>query len=367
MRDQRPPMSERPFASMEAALGASASVADHRVVDLAASQPPWVDSGLVVGAGDQVTVIRHGRVVLAEPDLWLDAGFNIWIRIGGRGPITRGSRATHTLTAPHDGNVQLGNATPAEWADTNGAITIDPGAYALVTGKATVAVIRWSPGTDPAQALRHLADGGDETGYLAAEADRLDHDPAVTPPGWEHLWLLGPSEIYTDTGETIDCTTGGNVGILCHDVDLAFSPATTVSWSWKVDQLPSTEAEDSFSTHDYLSVAVEFDDGTDLSWYWSATLSNGTHYRCPLPHWNERETHLVVRTGDAELGRWVNETRDVLADHRYAVGGPPPHRIMRLWLIATSVLQRQPGHCQYRNLVVRTREGAVVIKPGAMT
>lgn len=92
-------------------------------------------------------------------------------------------------------------------------------------------------------------------------------------------------------------------------------------------------------THDYLSVALEFDDGRDLTWYWSAALPVGFAYRCPLEHWRHRETHLVARTGTADLGRWVDEERAVLADHQTAIGGPVPARVVRAWLISLSVFQ----------------------------
>ena len=61
--------------------------------------------------------------------------------------------------------------------------------------------------------------------------------------------------------------------------------ATTVSWDWKIDALPSTLAEHLPFTHDYLSLAMEFDNGRDLTWMWSAELPVGRAFRCPLPWW----------------------------------------------------------------------------------
>ncbi len=77
----------------------------------------------------------------------------------------------------------------------------------------------------------------------------------------------------------------------------------------------------------------EFDDGQDLTWYWSC-LPQGCSFRCPLPHWRRRETHIVARAGTADLGRWIDEERPVLADHQAAIGGPAPSRVVRAWLIA---------------------------------
>jgi Protein of unknown function (DUF3047) len=105
---------------------------------------------------------------------------------------------------------------------------------------------------------------------------------------------------------------------------------------------PSRLPEDTALTHDYLSVALEFDDGQDLTWYWSCCLPEGLSYRCPLPHWRRRETHIVARTGTADLGRWIDEERPVLADHQAAIGGPAPSRVVRAWLIAQTV--PQPSH-----------------------
>jgi hypothetical protein len=50
----------------------------------------------------------------------------------------------------------------------------------------------------------------------------------------------------------------------------------------------------------------------------------------------------VARSGTADLGRWIDEERPVLADHRAAIGGPAPSRVVRAWLIAQTV--PQAGH-----------------------
>ena len=102
-----------------------------------------------------------------------------------------------------------------------------------------------------------------------------------------------------------------------------------------------------------MSVALEFDDGRDLTRYWSARLPEGASYRCPLPHWRRRETHIVVRTGTTDLGRWLEEDRPVLADHRAAIGGPLPGRVVRAWLISCTFPQagRTAGQFQKIQLV----------------
>jgi hypothetical protein len=137
------------------------------------------------------------------------------------------------------------------------------------------------------------------------------------------------------------------VGILRRPAEARLTSTLRVRWSWRIDELPSDLPEDTPLTHDYLSVALEFEDGRDLSWHWSSALPEGFAYRCPLDHWRHRETHVVVHTGRRDLGRWVEEERPVLADHRVAIGGRPPERVVSAWLISVAFFQGREGRGEF--------------------
>jgi hypothetical protein len=174
---------------------------------------------------------------------------------------------------------------------------------------------------------------------------------ATAPPGWDYLWHLGPGEIYRpgqgpDGHAKICCDTHGDVGILRRPVAVALVPGTTLQRRWRVDQLPADLRQDTPPSHDYLSIAVGLDDGQDLAYYWSSTLPVGTVYRCPLPTWRDRETHVVVRSGASGLGAWLEESRDVHADYRRIIGDPA-RSVVRVWLIANSLFLRGRGRCEY--------------------
>src|SRR5207253_1427974 len=134
------------------------------------------------------------------------------------------------------------------------------------------------------------------------EFERLK-EPTLPPLNWSYLWFLGQSEIFkpsTDDGHAcIACHTHRNAGILQRDAVFDLSPGTKFRWSWKVDELPSVLPENSALSHDYLSVAVEFENGRDITYTWSPELPAGTGYWCPLPTWKDREFHVVVRSGSA--------------------------------------------------------------------
>jgi hypothetical protein len=156
----------------------------------------------------------------------------------------------------------------------------------------------------------------------------------------------------------IHCHTNADVGILQKPADMPLQPGTLLSWRWCVAQLPSSLREDTVPSHDYLSIAVEFDNGRDITYYWSGSLAPETGYDCPLPNWHGKEYHVVVRCGSEGLGEWQTEQRDLYADYQHFMGEPPA-RIVSVWLIANSIFQRQPGSCDYADIVLSNKDNKI--------
>lgn len=333
---------------LRSALPAGA-VADVRLVELPARGSPWTATGIALRAGDEVTTFAAGRVYLSRAlDVRFAAGNQLWFRAGGA-PIFRGTRASHTFTAERDGDLELASHPPGRWVSPDGAHAGTGLPDRLASGGLAVLVVRWARGADSAAVLRDAA-------QPPAMAELERRETAVPEPeGWEYLWDVGAAEIYRAEDASMLCDTHGDVGLLKREVDLPLTHATRLRWSWRVDELPSALPEDTLPTHDYLSLALEFDNGHDLSWHWSAGLPVDHGYRCPLPGWTDRETHVVVRTGTRDVGRWVDEERAVRSDYERAVG-EPPERIVGVWFIAVSLFQRGRGRCAYRDIEIADGE-----------
>jgi len=327
---------------------------------LPATEPPWSGTGLDIEAGEPVTVLADGRVYISRAlDVWVGPAVQLWLRIGERGPVFRGTRITNTFIARETGRLWLANYFPGEWKDPSGRIETPDREYAKVSGGTSLLVVKWRHGTDVQRLFRDFARDARVPGLVLAEAKRFD-EPVPAPEHWEYLWSVGPGEIFRpglapDGRPAIGCHTHGDVGILQRDARAPLRPGTRLRWSWRVDELPIDLAEDTLPSHDYLSIAVEFDDGQDLTYYWSAALPEGTVYRCPLPNWQDRETHVVVRSGSQGLGRWLDEERDLYADYQRILGGPA-REVVRVWLIAISLLQRGHGRCEYASIRLITNE-----------
>lgn len=360
-----PEPDHEPFSSRMIALLARAPeglVAESKYLYLAAHTPPWIDTGIELPPGATVTTLAQGRVYLNKfLNIYATPAYALWARVGETGEILNGSRDTNTFTTATGGRLYLG-VLMGEWADKTGKLATPDEAYKRAKGGISVQIVVWTG--DAQESLRQWEAEGDVEGLLATELDRLKHQPE-TPKGWDFLWFLGRSEIYREAESgngdaTIECNTHQNVCILQKDASFELTPDTKLEWTWRVEKLPSDLPEYTLPTHDYMSIAVEFDDGQDLTYYWSASLPVETCYRCPLPTWNHRETHLVVRSGKERLGEWINESRNVYDDCQKAYG-EVPKRIVRVWLIANSLLQRKYGVCEYQNIRLANNDTALSV------
>ncbi|HEY8123649.1 MAG TPA: DUF3047 domain-containing protein [Myxococcota bacterium] len=342
---------ERALAALPAGV-----VAERAWIRLPASEPPWRDTGIALQAGEEASVFATGRAYLSRPlDIFVSPKTQLWARIGERGIIRSSSRDTNTLRANEPGALYLGNYFPNDWRDTSGARLQSDSVYAGAQGQMRVCVVRWRGAA--ADGLAALARAGDPLGVASSERERLGRgDPA--PPGWRYLWHLGDAEIFRPAADpqgvaALACDVCGDVGILQREAPFALRPGTELTWRWRVDALPGLVREDSVPSHDYLSLAVEFANGLDLTYYWSKELPVGTAFWCPLPNWKHREFHVVQRSGSDGLGTWQDERRDLHADALKYFGAHPGD-VVRVWLIAVSVFKRQRGQCAYSGIELRS-------------
>jgi hypothetical protein len=67
---------------------------------------------------------------------------------------------------------------------------------------------------------------------------------------------------------------------------------------------------------------------------------------------------MAVRSGIADLGKWVSDERDVYADYKEHIGGTAKS-LVRVWLLGVSLFQRHPGSCRFGDMQIA--------QPGAAT
>ncbi len=322
-----------------------------------------MDCAVEVTTGQSVTLLAEGRVWLSrEANLAFGPNVGLWYRIGD-GPIARCPSNTGSFIADRSGVLRLITKPPGEWADAAGNFLPDY-PHRGASGGFLVGVLVWSGNVE---AGLQAFERNDRSGIAEAErARRAAHQPL--PTGWQPLWRIGLSDMFReevqgDGRPAIVCRCDNDVAILKYPLDAPLNDDTRMTWSWRIDQLPSPVAENSGATHDYLSVAVEFENGQDLTYLWSSSLPAGTAFRCPLSWWDKYETHVVLRSGGKGLGQWTLEEQPMLQDYLKAIGGEVPRRIVGVWLIAVSAFQRGSGVAAYRELQLKGLNGNLWIGP----
>lgn len=337
-------------------------VAGHGYFSLPAESSAWCDTGIDLQAGAAVTLFATAPRASAseadsrshdDPRLFQlaatqasEALRGVWYRIGADGRPSRGPRATQTFVAPSGGRLFLAAQPLADPATLSGM----KGERAVITVPSIdrlALVVQWIG--DPLQGVKSLRAGGDVGGLLDCEIAR-QQAAIELPDGWRYAPAGAEGEQFAaDAGEpdpVIGCYCHNSGTVLTKDLVLPLLSGTTLRWAWKTLQLASHAREDRLPQHNYTSLAVVFDNGRDLSYHWSAELAVGTAYACPVPGWEDRETHVVVRSGLDGIGQWLDESRDIYADYsRYM--GDPPSGIAGMWLIASTMRGRTDGWCDY--------------------
>jgi hypothetical protein len=337
----------------------SPELREFRVFELKGSELPWKDLGITLAKGQEVTFLLGGRVWLArEQDLWVEPGVAFHVRTRGARPIFNPMTNTGTMTAAADGPIEMARSL-VEFQDEAGELAVPKDAYVKADAHIYGMALVWRGSA--LAGLTSLLASGDVDGIIAAELARL-RSPRKLPAGWHNFFMLGGGPvIFNDIGNgAISCEPLKNAGILQRPVDIQLKPETKLSWRWIVEELPSRLPEDQLTSHDYLSIAAEFDDGQDLTYFWSSSLPVGKAFRCPIPRWTPLESHMVVRSGLADLGKWVSDERDIYADYKTHIGGPA-RSVVNVWLLGVSLFQRRGGSCRFADMQI-SQPGAATLK-----
>lgn len=353
-------------------------IANHKFISLPANRIPWTATGIVLKKDDGVSTFASGRVWRSRLlDLWLRPQFALWFKVGINGCVFNSSWHSNTFTATEEGELYVANQFPGQFGEPDGGRLATPlSVYGKAEGRFELLIIAWKARANVSEILEKVdVDGSAKTPSLVSQAlERIKRDahPSV-PEDWRLLWFLGTSSIYSlvqhNSQPCMHCKPYQNVGILQKDLEppLPFSKNTRVSWDWIISSLPSRLREDLTFSHDYLSIAFEFENGRDLTYTWSWELPKDFGYWCPLPAWADREYHIVIRSGTEELGQWLHEDRDLYSDYvKFVEEGDErspaiPQQTVRVWFIAGNRWQRFDGEMSVKQIRITQGEESTQI------
>ncbi|MBT5064911.1 MAG: DUF3047 domain-containing protein [Proteobacteria bacterium] len=323
---------------------------------LAGNEPPWQQTKIVITRGQQYTLLAEGQINWSTEDasLYGGPGFHLWARIPG-GEIENVTRGTGTFVADVSGTIEVG-IYYGLWSNLKGDLKSPTSLYQNLTGELSVTLICWE--RDPKLGLKKLkALSQFKKSLLLEVASKQLEQPKATPSGWQYLKEAGVSDIYSHVADSernrIILNSLNDQGIIRKKLEFPVTQSTYLNWDWKLIEHPSCIREDRAKSHDYVSVAAEFDNGRDLTWIWSSQLDEGHYFDCPVRSWKDRETHYVVRKGD-QSKNWLSESRNLFEDVKISMGFEP-QIITAIWLIGVSTFQHAQASAEFSRIFLKDK------------
>lgn len=176
---------------------------------------------------------------------------------------------------------------------------------------------------------------------LAGADDRLviaDFSQGVDAKGVPQGWQLKEKSGKADFSVVKD---GDLSALWLRSADTSFSIQKEVkvdlkqypvlSWKWKLTKLPKGGDFRKTGTDDQAAqLFLAFTKTKSIVYIWDTTAPEGLMSEAIAPPLMTIKL-VVVRSGSAELGKWVTETRNIYEDYRKFYGEePPPVKGMRL-------------------------------------
>lgn len=151
----------------------------------------------------------------------------------------------------------------------------------------------------------------------------LGVDAKGVPEGWELKERSGKADfsIVTDDSLHAFLLRSANTSFsIQKEVKIDVTQYPILSWKWKVTTLPKGGDFRKSKTDDQAAqLFVAFSKSKAIVYIWDTTAPQGLMADAPAPFFMSIKA-VVVRSGPADLGKWLTETRNVYEDYRKFYG-----------------------------------------------
>ena len=155
------------------------------------------------------------------------------------------------------------------------------------------------------------------------------------PPGWRtQNWGSPKFEfeiVNNDSTRVLHLVSNGDSSTIFKEVKVSCKDYQILQWSWKVVELPKGGDSRKKATDDQAAqISVTFPRFPSavrsriIDYVWDTTAPAGTIVKSEK---TGLVTYIIMRSGDAELGKWVTESRNVCEDYKKIYGEEPDERI----------------------------------------
>ena len=152
-------------------------------------------------------------------------------------------------------------------------------------------------------------------------------DAKGVPPGWQVKEKSGKADfaVVKDGDLHALVLRSANTSFsLQKEVTVDVKQYPVLSWKWKVTKLPKDGDFRRSRTDDQAAqLFLAFTKTKAIVYIWDTTAPQGLmESTSPVPFMTVKV--VVVRSGPAELGKWISETRNVYEDYKKFYGEDPP-------------------------------------------
>ena len=182
------------------------------------------------------------------------------------------------------------------------------------------------------------------------------------PAGWEAYTTPGGRPAYDFTVVEIDgrralrLASNGDRSTIARAVQVDLAATPILEWRWKAVRLPTGADVRKAAVSDAAVQVLAIWPRTPallrsriIAYTWDSTAPANGIYKSPKVG---TVTFVVVRSGPAELSRWLTERRDVSADYR-RIYGEDPEPVRAIALSVDSNDTRAPAEAYVGPIVFR--------------
>lgn len=187
---------------------------------------------------------------------------------------------------------------------------------------------------------------------------------AGVPEGWQRHDWGSPKYDFTVVADgarrVLRMRSESDNSTISREVRIAVRRFPILVWRWKVVTLPAkADSRHRESDDQAAQVYVTFSRFPErvrsriVGYVWDTTAPAGTIVKSPSVG---AVTYVVVRSGRADAGRWLTETRNVYDDYKQIYGEEPPEEIRLISLAIDSNDTRSTAESYAGEIFFRGRE-----------
>ncbi len=195
---------------------------------------------------------------------------------------------------------------------------------------------------------------------IAAAALMIGHSPRVWPDeasapasgpwlfredfeqglsdSWKAVRFFGTTEykvVREGTNAVLQAHASQTASGLAREQLIKFTPGLTLHWRWKIDKIPAGGSDTRIEAFDHsarLFVVFKsaFGPPRTINYVWANSIRAGQSFEHPR---SGRARFIALESGEAKAGKWIAETRDLMADWKRLFKGEPPTSISGIGLM----------------------------------